>query len=92
MNGHKGLHHLVFAGGPHARCRRPGRIKAQPACQGIVANHKAVPRIMREESCLLVVRRYVHATCSGHGLSRFPNLIQGLATGPAGTSANGVML
>ena len=54
------------------------RVRAELTRQGVVANRKAVLRIMREESLLVVVRRYVRTTWSGHGLVRFPNLIKGL--------------
>lgn len=54
------------------------RIKAELGRQGTVANHKLVLRLMREESLLVVVRRYVRTTWSGHDLSRFPNLVKGM--------------
>jgi putative transposase len=53
------------------------RITVELSRRGIVANHKAVLRIMREESLLVVVRRYVHTTWSGHDLRRFANLLKG---------------
>ena len=54
------------------------RITAELSRQGVVVNHKRVLRIMREESLLVVVRRYVRTTWSGHGLQRFANLLKGL--------------
>ena len=54
------------------------RIAVELSRQGVVANHKAVLRIMREQSLLVVVRRYVHTTWSGHDLGHFPNLVKGL--------------
>ncbi len=59
------------------------RITAELHRRGQPVNHKRVLRIMRQESLLVHVKRYVHTTFSGHGLRRYPNLIKGLAaTGP----------
>ena len=53
------------------------RITVELSRRGIAANHNAVLRIMREQSLLVVVHRYVHTTWSGHDLRRFPNLLKG---------------
>jgi len=43
-----------------------------------MANHKQVLRLMREETLLVQVKRYVRTTFSQHGLGRYPNLIKDL--------------
>lgn len=54
------------------------RITAQLRRVGHVVNHKRVLRIMREESLLVQVRRYVRTTWSEHAYPRHVNLIQEL--------------
>jgi putative transposase len=54
------------------------RITAQLRRLGHAVNHKRVLRIMREESLLVQVRRYVRTTWSEHAYPRHPNLTQGL--------------
>ena len=54
------------------------RVTAEVRRRGVVANHKRVYRIMREENLLVQVKRYVRTTFSQHGLGHYPNLIKDL--------------
>lgn len=54
------------------------RMTAELRRRGHIANHKRVLRIMREETLLVQVKRYVRTTFSRHGLGRYPNLIKDL--------------
>jgi transposase InsO family protein len=52
------------------------RITAQLLRRGQTVNHKRVLRIMREESLLVSVKRYLRPTYKRHDLPRHPNLIR----------------
>jgi hypothetical protein len=53
------------------------RVSAELRRRGFSANHKRVPRIMREESLLCQLRRrFVPTTDSGHAFGIYPNLIK----------------
>jgi putative transposase len=52
------------------------RITAELARRGTCINHKRVLRIMREESLLVSVKRYLRPTYKRHDLPRHPNLIR----------------
>lgn len=54
------------------------RVTAELRRRGHLVNHKRVLRIMREETLLVQVRRYVRTTFSQQGLGRYPNLIKDL--------------
>ena len=55
------------------------RVTKQLQRDGWTVNHKRVMRVMREESLLCQFkRRFVVTTDSGHGLTRYPNLIADL--------------
>lgn len=55
------------------------RVTHELAQRGQPANHKRVLRIMREESLLCHLKRYVLVTThSQHGEGRYPNLLKGL--------------
>jgi putative transposase len=55
------------------------RISAELHRQGIMANHKRVLRLMREDNLLcLRKRRFISATDSKHSLSIYPNLVPDL--------------
>ncbi len=52
------------------------RVTKQLQRDGWTVNHKRVLRVMREESLLCQLkRRFIVTTDSGHGLTRYPNLI-----------------
>ena len=56
------------------------RMTAELARLGIVANHKRVLRIMREDNLLCLRKRHFIATTdSDHGLPVYPNLVAGLS-------------
>lgn len=56
------------------------RMTADLARSGIVANHKRVLRIMREDNLLCLRKRHFIATTdSDHGLPVYPNLVAGLS-------------
>jgi transposase InsO family protein len=55
------------------------RMTAELGRSGVVANHKRVLRIMREDNLLcLRKRRFIATTDSDHGLPVYPNLVAGL--------------
>ncbi len=54
------------------------RITAELRRRGHVANHKRVLRIMRQETLLVQVKRYVRTNFSRHGLEQYPNLVRDL--------------
>jgi transposase InsO family protein len=54
------------------------RITAELLRRGQRVNHKRVLRIMREESLLVSVKRYLRPTYKRHDLPRHPNLIRNL--------------
>jgi putative transposase len=56
------------------------RITHELRRQGIVANHKRVRRLMREDNLLcLREKRFVQTTASQHGLMPYPNLVPEMA-------------
>ena len=52
------------------------RITAERARRGQTVNHKRVLRIMREQSLLVSVKRYLRPAYKRHELPRYPNLIR----------------
>lgn len=55
------------------------RITKELTRRGIVANHKRVLRLMRQDNLLVLrKRRFVHTTNSDHRLPVYPNLVPGL--------------
>ena len=55
------------------------RMTAELGRQGVVANHKRVLRIMREDNLLCIRRRhFITTTDSEHGLLVYPNLARGM--------------
>jgi len=58
------------------------RVAKALAREGVVANHKRVLRVMREESLLCQLKkRFVATTDSGHAFATYPNLLRGLVPG-----------
>jgi transposase InsO family protein len=54
------------------------RMTAELHRRGALVNHKRVLHLMREESLLVQVKRYVRTTFSQHKLGHYPNLIKDL--------------
>jgi putative transposase len=55
------------------------RITAELHRQGVVANHKRVSRLMRQDNLLCLRKRsFIRTTDSKHGLAVYPNLVPGL--------------
>ncbi len=54
------------------------RMTAELDRRGWPVNHKRVLRLMRENSLLVEVKRYVHTTWSQHTYGRYPNLLKNL--------------